>query len=324
MKIERVIIMSFAYNLKRIRTHLGYKQADLAEELHMSQQAIAKWESGKAEPSISTLRDISTLLNCSIDELLGIDDSNPNDKLDGGYRATIREDHSPVMKNFEKMCLTLDEVTLDRIHTILYSLRRLEKNPVLTIEDKQYLFACTAEIIGRIELYTDRLRTAEEFNETINFSEQNKLFINKELEVLKDITNIVMPQKKSDNQNTIILPIFKTPASAGSGSLLYDDTPIEYINVKKSSQTLAADYILKVRGDSMEPQFYDGDYVLIKITERILVGEIGIFILNGESYIKKMGDGELISLNSTYLPIKLHENDDIRCVGKVLDTIKLN
>lgn len=120
-----------------------------------------------------------------------------------------------------------------------------------------------------------------------------------------------------------ILPFYRTAASAGTGSYLFDDTPVEYINVKKNDTTLAADYILEVSGDSMEPKFHDGDCVLIQQSERIYEGQIGIFILNGESYIKKMGDGELISLNSAYAPIKLHEYDDIRCAGRVLDTIIL-
>lgn len=120
-----------------------------------------------------------------------------------------------------------------------------------------------------------------------------------------------------------ILPFYRTAASAGNGSYLFDDTPVEYINVQKNDTTLAADYILEVSGDSMEPKFHDGDCVLIQQSERIYEGQIGIFILNGESYIKKMGIGELISLNPAYAPIHLHEYDDIRCAGRVLDTIIL-
>lgn len=120
-----------------------------------------------------------------------------------------------------------------------------------------------------------------------------------------------------------ILPFYRTAASAGIGSYLFDEVPVEYVTVSKTDKTTAADYILEVRGDSMEPKFYDGDCVLIQQSERIYEGQIGIFILNGESYIKKMGSGELISLNPAYVPIKLHEYDDIRCAGRVLGTIEL-
>lgn len=73
----------------------------------------------------------------------------------------------------------------------------------------------------------------------------------------------------------------------------------------------------------MQPKFFDGDSVLVKQTNSIYEGEIGLFILNGESYIKKMGRKELISLNPAYEPIKLSEYDDIRCAGKVIGTVEL-
>lgn len=125
------------------------------------------------------------------------------------------------------------------------------------------------------------------------------------------------------NTKTIIIPFYRTPASAGTGSWLSDETPVEYINVPKIEKTSLADFMLEVRGDSMQPMFFDGDRVLVKQSESIYEGEIGVFILNGDSYIKKMGKRELISLNPAYKPIKLTEYDDIRCAGKVLGTLDL-
>lgn len=127
----------------------------------------------------------------------------------------------------------------------------------------------------------------------------------------------------SQSHKTIILPYYRTPASAGSGSWLSDDMPIEYTNVPKTEETLSADFLLEVRGDSMQPKFLDGDRVLVQNSESIYEEEIGVFVLNGESYIKKMGRNELISLNSAYKPIQLHEFDEIRCVGKVLGKVDL-
>ena len=119
------------------------------------------------------------------------------------------------------------------------------------------------------------------------------------------------------------MPYYRTPASAGSGSWLSDDMPIEYTNVPKTEETLSADFLLEVRGDSMQPKFLDGDRVLVQNSESIYEEEIGVFVLNGESYIKKMGRNELISLNSAYKPIQLHEFEEIRCVGKVLGKVDL-
>ena len=47
-------------------------------------------------------------------------------------------------------------------------------------------------------------------------------------------------------------------------------------------------------------------------------GEIGIFLLNGDGYIKRLGHGELLSLNPNYAPIPLHDYDNLRCQGRAL------
>lgn len=135
---------------------------------------------------------------------------------------------------------------------------------------------------------------------------------------------LITPEKiNGTSTKTIIIPFYRTPASAGTGLWLSDETPVEYTNVPKNEKTSAADFMLEVRGDSMQPKFFDGDRVLVKQTESIYEGEIGVFILNNESYIKKMGRKELISLNPAYNPINLKEYDDIRCAGKVLGTLDL-
>ena len=123
---------------------------------------------------------------------------------------------------------------------------------------------------------------------------------------------------------TIILPLYRTPSSAGTGSILFDDVPVEYMNVAKTTKTIDADFMIEIRGDSMIPKYNDGDIVLVKQSESIYENEIGVFILNGESFVKKMGKGCLISLNPAYLPIELREFDSVRCAGKVIGTVDLN
>lgn len=65
-----MIALFFSVKLKELRKEFGYKQQDLAQILNVSQQTIAKWESGKAEPSISTLTKLSKVFNCLVDELI--------------------------------------------------------------------------------------------------------------------------------------------------------------------------------------------------------------------------------------------------------------
>lgn len=59
--------------LKEIRTRLGMTQQQLAEAMKTTQQTIARWESGAAEPSIANLKDLALRLGTSIDNLLDKD-----------------------------------------------------------------------------------------------------------------------------------------------------------------------------------------------------------------------------------------------------------
>jgi len=52
--------------LKRVRLHLGFTQASLAEAAGVSQSIVAKVEAGAVDPTFKTLRAISAALNSKI------------------------------------------------------------------------------------------------------------------------------------------------------------------------------------------------------------------------------------------------------------------
>ena len=120
-----------------------------------------------------------------------------------------------------------------------------------------------------------------------------------------------------------VLPIdfFRIPVSAGTGTFL-DSEDKETIYVPDSSTAEEADYVLEVRGNSMEPTFYDGDKIFIVKQDAVNLGEIGIFVINGDAFIKKLGKGQLISLNEKYKPIPLNNDDSIYCCGKVIGIVE--
>ena len=119
---------------------------------------------------------------------------------------------------------------------------------------------------------------------------------------------------------TRILSYYYRLASAGTGQILFDMPPTKRIEIPDIPEYRKADYAIGVNGDSMEPVYHDGDMLLVEMSDEIRVGEIGIFSLNGECYVKKLGKGELISLNPKYDNIPL--NETAKCMGRVID--KLN
>ena len=122
-----------------------------------------------------------------------------------------------------------------------------------------------------------------------------------------------------NNLNIRLINYYYRLASAGTGQIVFDTPPTKRIEVPDIPKYHKIDYAIGVNGNSMEPVYHDGDTLLIEMTEEIEIGEIGIFLVNNESYVKKLGDKELISLNPKYNNIPLTENS--RCMGKVIDKL---
>ena len=120
-----------------------------------------------------------------------------------------------------------------------------------------------------------------------------------------------------DEVKIIHLPKSMLKASAGSGNWL-DEQQLESVSVVDTPQAKKANLIIEVDGDSMSPMYKNGDNVFVKTQPDIEIGNIGIFIVDGNGYIKKLGKDRLISVNPEYDDIFPEEYSDFRCVGKVL------
>lgn len=110
------------------------------------------------------------------------------------------------------------------------------------------------------------------------------------------------------------------PASAGTGFDLHEEHMVSWL-VCYNELTRKADFCLNVKGHSMEPKFYDGDTVLVREQPSVDIGEIGLFVVDGNGYIKKQGVDRLISLNPDFDDIFPNEFSDVRCVGKIIGVL---
>ena len=66
-------------NLREIRLARGITQKTLADAVGLSDQAICTYEIGTREPNLETLRKLATVLDCTIDELIGGNDDDHED-----------------------------------------------------------------------------------------------------------------------------------------------------------------------------------------------------------------------------------------------------
>ena len=88
----------------------------------------------------------------------------------------------------------------------------------------------------------------------------------------------------------IVIPSYGHIASAGTGQYVFDDIPPMMIEIENTMENQEVSFAIDVNGDSMEPTYHDEDTLLVKKQNTLRVGEIGIFMINGEAYVKELGE----------------------------------
>ena len=116
-----------------------------------------------------------------------------------------------------------------------------------------------------------------------------------------------------------LIQYYQRLASAGSGQIVFDGVPVEQLEIPDRQEYRRVSYAVGVNGQSMEPLYKDGDILLIEPTCQLEQGEVGIFIVGNNAYVKKLGETELISVNKDYKNIPLTE--DTKCMGRVVDKL---
>ena len=116
------------------------------------------------------------------------------------------------------------------------------------------------------------------------------------------------------------LPLYSLAVSAGTGQFL-DGEDYEMVEVGVEVPD-GANFGVRVAGDSMEPEFHDGQTVWVRQQRSLMTGEIGIFLYDGNAYLKQLVALEhsmaLHSLNPAYSDIVISPELPLRVLGKVV------
>lgn len=136
----------------------------------------------------------------------------------------------------------------------------------------------------------------------------------------------------------IEMPVSNLAVSAGVGEYL-EDGNFEMVRFPESTIPQGAEFGVRVSGDSMEPVYHDGQIVWVQQCDSMQIGEVGIFIYDGEGYLKIYDEQEpntsdldyftdsfgtvhmqpvMISYNQNYEPKAVSAHAGFRIVGRVL------
>ena len=324
--------------LRELRKANKLTMKNLGEMVGVTESAISQYETGKRSPDYETILKFAEIFGCSLDYILGRDD-----KAMSAY-LTSRE-APPQLSEGDQLILTRVkelQVDLQAINSpetqkeIKYSnspegQREYKDAMELARQQQKELNAKPPEEV--IILSADREKKVTEIQanffikekiSTPDFSlspagqrigyayekapQREQSIVEQVLEpYIEDIDDIMYVKWRISEQ----------AAAAGNGIYLGPETFTEY-EVDESKLPHGAAFGVPINGDSMEPEYRDGEIAIIS-KDFPEVGQVGLFTYDGNGYIKKRGDGVLESLNPKYDDIPI--TDEVIINGRVIGVI---
>jgi len=138
------------------------------------------------------------------------------------------------------------------------------------------------------------------------------------IEVFKDLGFIDRECPYEENHNLMEVPLYSS-ASAGLGCIA-DSESIGNTYFPKTNGDLVS---VKVDGDSMEPTFKDGQYIIVKKEVEVNSGDVGVFLhkITGDCVVKRLEKKEgkfFLSSDNPKYQTKEILSENIVCCGKVI------
>ena len=126
--------MDFGTILMKLRAFKGYSQEAVAEEIGVSNKTYGRYESGKNEMKISTLKSLAKFYDMTVDELINFDPKNPYESKQKKYAELLEQrDQKIAALEKEYKYLTNEVTTLkDLVETKGKYLKLLEE----TVRDR--------------------------------------------------------------------------------------------------------------------------------------------------------------------------------------------
>lgn len=149
----------------------------------------------------------------------------------------------------------------------------------------------------------------------------HKLTNGHKIAVEKMTESLLYAQKIESHREVRKLLLMDRSLAAGIGDPTEFEEASEPIFVYASEDANRADYVFKVNGDSMTPDFNEGDMVFVQslpIGSHLNYGDIGAFIVGNEMYIKEYEKDGLHSLNPNYPVMRFGEEESVYLIGRVL------
>jgi len=271
------------YNLRKYREKNNLTQKEFAAQLGISRTALTGYENGKNYPTSIILISMAKGMNCSIDDLLGYKCSSPISLSYTEDIANLKEKALYIDELTKKIIRTYNELNLSkkRVNRMLKELTMSNKRNNLTHDE-------LTRTINRLIKTQDLFKEATEsfFNSievepesTVNLYSTNDIDtnINNEITATLEKDNIA-PEDSSDDYfdyDNYLSYNFNDSDEYTKLPLLGEvaaGNPREAIEIVDDYYSIPSDrlspnheyFLLRVKGDSMNKLYDDGDILLVQ------------------------------------------------------------
>lgn len=240
-----------------------------------------------------------------------------------------------------RITITMSEDQLSQIEEYRYEKRmKNQTQAILSLIEKgiDLLAAEDPAIINTIKkapsLPDEALKVARDYNgldthgksmTRLVISEEQKR-MDEEIKAIEAPANIIpfTPKKKTTRKGIVTLEVYEEPSAAGTGNYVSDAPASHMEQYPEENIPSHTDFGVIISGRSMEPKYPDQAVVFVKSTQVVEPGEVGIFLVDGQTYIKQLqvepesGAVSLHSLNPECEDVEIFPYTDFRPLGKVL------
>lgn len=309
--------------IKTFRKSAGFTQDELAKRLNTTKQTISRYEKGERKANQDMLFELCDIFGVSIDDFF------PSQK-DKGSSIMNKEEIAIVIGENIKQYRLQNGWTQQELGTKI----GISKNAIGNYEKgfrspkKDTMFdLANAFNISIDDLFPPIQKDSSSPTSSIQ-TIYDELNPPRQVKVLNYAKRQLNEQKNEEetkeNEVSEVIQLYSYdyydhPASAGTGQYL-NDVRVERIELPVD---IDADFVIPIKGDSMEPDYHDGDLVFIQTSVDLNNGVIGVFNYNGDAYIKQLvidkDQAYLHSLNPKYKDMPIIPETDFRIIGEVVD-----
>lgn len=316
----------FSLNLKNYRLKHNLTLQEFSEKLQISRTALSGYEKGLNEPNLYVLLKIASVLECSLDDLVGI--SDPTYKFD---KTVVNPKENTYNSDELKNKINILNNLIDKNRRTFEDLSKSQKRSSHLIDELTMSKKRNDLIFEELKRTVNRLSKTEELfkdvsSELLSLIDKNSSINDFNTEISSEIAPSISKFNNSSKKNIISVPLV---GSIAAGIPCYANENIsEYFNVNGNKLCSSKNYfILKIKGDSMNKLFADKELILVEQTNSANNLDLIIaFLPDSEEAtfkrIKTYPGSSTINLipesNNPIHQIQTYSLNDLFIIGKVI------